>query len=126
MAVGTWGYLANLRKRGYGLVPHRIPRAVRSSVLRVGPIGISEPAGFARLAGRPGGRAIGGRVIVAKYEADENSLTMNDALLYERLVSRLLSIESLRRKVMNVRGRYRRMVSPEDYQGYMDAHRRIR
>ena len=21
MAVGTWGYLANLRKRGYGLVP---------------------------------------------------------------------------------------------------------
>ena len=60
-------------------------------------------------------------MIVAKYEADENSLTMNDALLYERLVSRLLSIESLRRKVMNVRGRYRRMVSPEDYQGYMDG-----
>ena len=61
------------------------------------------------------------KAIVAKYEAGPNSLTMNDALLYERLVSRLLPIESLRRKVMNVRGKYRRMVSPEDFQGYLDG-----
>jgi hypothetical protein len=59
--------------------------------------------------------------IVAKYEASPDSLTMTDALLYERLICRLLPVASLRRKVMNLRGRFRRMVSPEDYQGYQDS-----
>ena len=66
----------------------------------------------------------------AKTKADEleksfkdnpNGQTMNDALLYERVISRLVPVESLRRKVLTARGRYRRMITPEDFQGYIET-----
>jgi hypothetical protein len=56
-----------------------------------------------------------------EFKDDPDKVTMNDALFYERLVARFLPPAALRRKVMNLRWRYRQMVSPETYQAYIDS-----
>jgi len=59
--------------------------------------------------------------IERKFDENPRSFTMTDALLYERVTGRLIPCESLKRKVLTTRGRYRRLVSPEDFQGYMET-----
>jgi hypothetical protein len=74
----------------------------------------------------PGSRADAKAAAIAKelehqYKTKEQGFTLTDALLYERVVSRLIPFEALKRKVMTTRGRYRRLASAEEFQGYLDT-----
>jgi hypothetical protein len=59
--------------------------------------------------------------IRARYAQDPRSLTISDAILYEKMLVRLLPEGALRRKASHLRDRFRRLVEPEEYQLYLES-----
>ncbi len=59
--------------------------------------------------------------IQTKYAEKPYSLTIGDAILYERMLVRLLPEASLRRKAAPLRDRFRRLVEPDEYQLYLES-----
>jgi hypothetical protein len=56
-----------------------------------------------------------------KSQGNPRSLTIGDAILFERMLIRLLPEASLRRKASSLRERFRRLIEPEEYQFYLES-----
>ncbi len=56
-----------------------------------------------------------------KAEVCSRSLTIGDAILFERMLIRLLPEAYLRRKASGLRERFRRLIEPEEYQFYLES-----
>jgi hypothetical protein len=56
-----------------------------------------------------------------KSQGNPRSLTIGDAILFERMLIRLLPETSLRRKASGLRERFRRLIDPEEYQFYLES-----